>query len=279
MLQMCQSRGARVDVPIEKTGMTPMHWASTAGHIHIVRQLALWGCSLDPADEKGTTPLMIAAQYGRSPLLCWLARQGANTTCLDSNGDSALHWAAYKGLIEPLEMLCKLGLRPELQDAYGSNCLHLAAGRLEAAAVAWLLRHESGGAMERALDQKGRTPLEVAASRQEGNAAVALLRGQRNGFELALRPDGIGAAVLPAASLGHAVMRWLYDTGFRVQEMVDGQAARGGRDCGSPDDASAELSEVASASAIREREAVGRERELPAWEARPVSEMVPAVEE
>ena len=203
-----QRYGPRLDVRAASSGMTPLHWACTHGHINVSRFLISSGCSIDATDIKQTTPLMVAAQYGHTELLSWLAQEGADIHRIDSDGDTALHWAAYRGNVALLDMLCKLGMSPAVQDHYGSTALHLAAGQSQTRAVAWLMQHAESEAMLTAQDDKGRVPLQVAAYRGS-YATRRILEG---------RHDPPEVDVVPLKGTMHGIANWLYEAKFVAED-------------------------------------------------------------
>lgn len=91
-LVLCQSlikRGGQVN----KTGWTPLHYASTGGHIEVMRLLLDTYAYIDAASPNGTTPLMMAAQYGSDAAVKLLIEEGADPTIKNGLGLSAFDFA------------------------------------------------------------------------------------------------------------------------------------------------------------------------------------------
>jgi ankyrin repeat protein len=78
-LALCQAlikRGGNVNKP----GWAPLHYASTNGHLEVMRLLLEEYAYIDAASPNGTTPLMMAAQYGSDDAVRLLLEEGADPT-------------------------------------------------------------------------------------------------------------------------------------------------------------------------------------------------------
>ena len=84
VIEWLADSNAPLDTPIESSGMAPIHWASTRGHVDAVRLLLQRGVHIDSLDSKKTTPLAIAAQYDHTLLVFFLVRERADITLLDN---------------------------------------------------------------------------------------------------------------------------------------------------------------------------------------------------
>jgi len=74
LAQLLIDQGAEVN----KTGWTPLHYASTKGHIDMMRLLMENDAYLDAESPNGTTPLMMAAHYGTAKAVKLLLEEGAD---------------------------------------------------------------------------------------------------------------------------------------------------------------------------------------------------------
>ena len=168
----------------DRTGMHPLHWACTRGHVEVVHLLMQRGAELNCLDKSGCTPLLIASQYGHPLLVSYLMQRGADANKLDHEGDSALHWAAYKGNGELVALFTGMGLPLDAQDSFGQTPLHLAALRNNFAATEVLVEQaEERGIKEVLLklpDKEGKTPIGLA--QKKGNKRIeARLRTAASG--------------------------------------------------------------------------------------------------
>lgn len=83
------ARGADVN----KTGWTPLHYASTSGDTAIIQMLLDENAYIDAESPNGTTPLMMAAMYGTPAAVKLLLDSGADPTPKNQLGLSALDFA------------------------------------------------------------------------------------------------------------------------------------------------------------------------------------------
>jgi len=202
----------------DRTGMHPLHWACTRGHVEVVHLLMQRGAELNCLDKSGCTPLLIASQYGHPLLVSYLMQRGADANKLDHEGDSALHWAAYKGNGELVALFTGMGLPLDAQDSFGQTPLHLAALRNNFAATEVLVEQaEERGIKEVLLklpDKEGKTPIGLA--QKKGNKRIeARLRTAASGWSLA-RPWDI---------YGHIAVGSRAPYYFVILQMILGAAA------------------------------------------------------
>lgn len=109
-----------------------MHWAALKGHVGAVLFLARAGADVNVKDEFSFTPVTRASQNGHLLAVLGLLQAGADPALCDQEGHNALHWAVY-------------------------HRQHLV--------VAWLLQASAlCGAID-AADQRGATPLHLAAKK------------------------------------------------------------------------------------------------------------------
>jgi hypothetical protein len=140
---------------------TPLHLASSQGHVELARVLLDHGAVATAQGGDGLTPLHWASHRGHLELARVLFEHGAVATAQDRNGRTPLHWASYLGHLELVRVLLEHGAVATAQDEDGMTPLSLASrgGHLELARV--LLEY---GAVATAQDRYGSTSLSLASS-------------------------------------------------------------------------------------------------------------------
>jgi ankyrin repeat protein len=78
---------------VNKTGWTPLHYASTSGHLAIIELLLEHHAYIDAESPNGTTPLMMAAHYGSSAAVKLLLQAGADPSLKNQLGLTAEDFA------------------------------------------------------------------------------------------------------------------------------------------------------------------------------------------
>lgn len=94
-------RGADVN----KTGWTPLHYASTGGHLAIMELLLEHHAYIDAESPNGTTPLMMAAQYGSIEAIKLLLEAGADPRLKNQLGLNAIDFAHRVNRAEAAELI------------------------------------------------------------------------------------------------------------------------------------------------------------------------------
>ena len=111
-------------------GFTPLHLASSKGHIEIVEFLLNHGADIELEIFNGETPLMLAAQYaryGQYETIKTLLEHGAMVNHKDQHGRTALHYAAMHRGKEIMNLLISYGADVNARDKHQSTPLHQAA--------------------------------------------------------------------------------------------------------------------------------------------------------
>lgn len=78
---------------INKTGWTPLHYATSTGQVAIISLLLENSAYIDAESPNGTTPLMMAAMYGTSAAVSFLLQEGADPGLKNQHGLTALDFA------------------------------------------------------------------------------------------------------------------------------------------------------------------------------------------
>jgi len=83
---LVQSNKAKID----HIGWTPLHYASSRGHLEVVQYLLANGAIVDSMSPGNTTPLMMAVQSGNEQLVKLLLDKGADIKVRNGNGLTAI---------------------------------------------------------------------------------------------------------------------------------------------------------------------------------------------
>ena len=78
------------EVPVNRTGWTPLHYACTNGHLEIAQFLLEKGAVVDALSPNETTPLMMAIRAGNIQLVRLLLDRGADIRIRNQQGFSAI---------------------------------------------------------------------------------------------------------------------------------------------------------------------------------------------
>lgn len=114
----------------ESEGFTPLHLASSKGHIEIVEFLLNHGADTELEIFNGDTPLLVAARYaryGQYETLKTLLEHGAKVNHKDETGRTALHDAAMYSGKEVINLLISYGADVNAGDEDHCTPLHQAA--------------------------------------------------------------------------------------------------------------------------------------------------------
>jgi ankyrin repeat protein len=178
-------------------GSMPLHWASQKGHIQVIRTLLQHKADAKARDKNKSTPLHRASSRGYAGSARIFLEHGVDATAQDKNGWTPLHCAAFEGHVEVTHVLLKHGVDTTMQDKDGRTPLHHASseGNLEVTRV--LLEHEVDAT---AQDKDGRSPLHRASFRGHVETVRVLLK---KGADVTAQ-DKTGRTPLHNASLaGH----------------------------------------------------------------------------
>ncbi|CAG8559215.1 189_t:CDS:2 [Ambispora gerdemannii] len=151
----------------QSSGLTPLHYAASRGHLEIVRYLIdTAGAIIDMEDPTGETALLKASYIGHTHVVAFLLQRKAKVDQVDNDGWTALHNASSQGHIKIVKYL-----------------------------------YEHGGADLDAKSSKGHTPLMNAASKGHLDIVEYLLACKAN----PLIKNNFGEAAYDVAAISHEV--------------------------------------------------------------------------
>lgn len=171
LIRVCPNK-ALLDIANDD-GHTPLHLAVMSGNAVVTRMLVRAGLSLAARDRLGETPLHKASSKGHVECLQALLppvpehapRKLPSAAVLDQknyNGQACVHLAASAGHLEALQTLVYYGANINLtENLAGWTALHIAARRGDARLVQYL-RERCPGVGSSARDYANRTPRRLA---------------------------------------------------------------------------------------------------------------------
>jgi len=215
----------------DRTGGTALTHAARGGHVASIKLLVARGADVDLRNVEGSTPLFVAVELNRLEAAEALIGLGAKVNLPGRAGVTPLSAAAFNGSARLVEALLVHGADPAARDASGKAAILYAAARgfnpvvmrlLDAGAdvnatygngltlLMWAVGYANGvpasdgvalvtqllgkGAALDVRDDRGRTPLMIAAGLDHDDVADVLLR---RGADRTLRDkDGKTAADL-----------------------------------------------------------------------------------
>ena len=165
-------RGRRKIDPADTLGVTPLMLAAANGHADFLARLLELGANPALQDHEGRTALHLAAENGCGAAANALVANGAEVDAVDRYGNTPLHFAAANGHAGIAECLLAAGARVNAKDTiYSSTPLHKVArgGHID------VLTALAAGADLNAVNERGRTPLHVAAAYGHTEMTSALI--------------------------------------------------------------------------------------------------------
>ena len=113
-------------------GRTALHEAASTGRPDFARLLLSCGAEVDARNQNGVTPLISVAtqqfgEGGHAGVARVLLSSGADVNALTNGGRSAMHAAASDGWMEGVQLLLAEGASPDVRDDRGRSPLSCAA--------------------------------------------------------------------------------------------------------------------------------------------------------
>uniref|UniRef100_A0A7E4VBG3 Ion_trans domain-containing protein n=1 Tax=Panagrellus redivivus TaxID=6233 RepID=A0A7E4VBG3_PANRE len=162
---------ARIDV-FDENGRTALHLAAANGHVELTQVLLQYKAFVNSKAKNGEAPLHLAAQFGHVKVVNVLVQDhGASLEAITLDNQTALHFAAKYGQLGVSQTLLALGANPNARDDKGQTPLHLAAENDYPDVVKLFLKmKQNNRAVLTAIDQNGFTCAHIAA--MKGSLAV-----------------------------------------------------------------------------------------------------------
>ena len=89
----------------DRTGNTPLHWASGNGHADVVKLLINAGADINAKNKDGDTALHRARENNHANVVELLIKEGAKVGVRNKKGEAPLSWAVDKGHTKVVNML------------------------------------------------------------------------------------------------------------------------------------------------------------------------------
>jgi ankyrin repeat protein len=171
-------KGCVADVR-DRLRRTPLHFASSKGHVGIIGILLKNGANVNAEDEGGWTPLQFAIFDKQKGAVEFLVENGADLSLGEPGAFTALHLAVYHDRKSIVKYLINEGsdIDKEISRNFwwqGYTPLHFAAGK-RYEEVASLLMEK--GANPNALNSEEKTPLDLALAGKYYSIAKLLIKG------------------------------------------------------------------------------------------------------
>ena len=184
-------------------GRTPLYWASTKGHVDVVRHLlSVKGIQVNQARDDGSTALFIASHVGHVEVVRLLLRvEGVEVNQADNDGVTALIMASQEGHVEVVRLLLGMeGVEVNQANNNGATALSMSSQNGHVDVVRLLLGVE--GVEVNQAANNGRTALNVASS--EGHVDIVRLLLGAEGVEVNQATNDGHTALSAASAEGFA---------------------------------------------------------------------------
>ncbi|XP_058838842.1 transient receptor potential cation channel subfamily A member 1 isoform X3 [Topomyia yanbarensis] len=159
----------------DKTGCSPLHYASREGHIRSLENLIRLGACINLKNNNNESPLHFAARYGRYNTVRQLLDSEKGSFIInesDGEGLTPLHIASKEGHSRVVQLLLNRGALLH-RDHNGRNPLHLAA--MSGYTQTIELLHSVHSHLLDQVDKDGNTALHLASMENKPNAVILLL--------------------------------------------------------------------------------------------------------
>ena len=153
---------------------TPLHVASSHGHMKIACRLLDFNADVEAQDKNKETPLHVGSKHGQLKLARMLIERGASMSAQNMDGQTPLHLVSEAGRVDVVRMLIESGVDVSAQDKDGQTPLHLALKAKHVDIVYLLIKR---GADVSAQNKDGQTPLHLAYEWQPSSSDLELIDG------------------------------------------------------------------------------------------------------
>ena len=126
-----------------KAGSTPLLWAASGGHVHIMDWLFdTTAPDVNEGNDVGRTALMFAVKYRHIVAAQWLMAKGADVRAASKDGSPVFHWAIFGGDLAIMNWLSGLdGVDLHASNNFGCTAVHWAAAKGDVSVMRWLFDH------------------------------------------------------------------------------------------------------------------------------------------
>ncbi|VDK70526.1 unnamed protein product, partial [Litomosoides sigmodontis] len=219
---------ARVDV-FDENGQTALHLAAANGHLKLIHLLLANKAFVNSKLKTGEAPLHLAAQNGHVRAVSALVENhGALLEATTLDNQTALHFAARCGQLIVAQTLLTLGANPNARDDKGQTPLHLAAENDYPDVVKLFLKmRQNNRAALTAIDLNGFTFAHIAAVKGSYAVIKELLVVDKAMVIQAKTKTTEATALHMAATGGHSkIVKILLENGANAEdENVHGMTA------------------------------------------------------
>ncbi|CAI2184165.1 13535_t:CDS:2 [Funneliformis geosporum] len=162
------------------SGLTPLHYAASRGHLEIVKWLIdEAGAIVDLEDQTGETALLKASYNGHSSVVAYLLQKKASVVQKDNDGWTALHNASAQGYLQIVKYLIEYtSADVDVKNNKGHTPLMNAASKGNIEIVEYLLKN--GHANPLIKNSFGETAYDAAAISLEVYICELLEKAERD---------------------------------------------------------------------------------------------------
>jgi len=173
------SKGLEAGAPVDSLApnkQTPLMWATTRGHIDVMRTLIEAQADIYARDSLGATPLLLAVQHQQHVAFLLLVAHADRDKLFaqaDDNGCGPAHWASYKGDMTSLKLLEYFDVDFNGLDTTKMTPLHRAVQSSQTSVIETLFDKQVDPSLR---DSQGRTCLDLAEENRDASMKRVLNR-------------------------------------------------------------------------------------------------------
>uniref|UniRef100_A0AC35TT07 ANK_REP_REGION domain-containing protein n=1 Tax=Rhabditophanes sp. KR3021 TaxID=114890 RepID=A0AC35TT07_9BILA len=210
---------ARIDV-FDEFGKTSLHLAAANGHLELVESLLKNKAFVNSKSKDGATPLHCSAMAGHTHVVYSLiTKYGAAVEAVTLDLRTPLHSAALYGQLGATQTLLACQANPNARDDKGQTPLHLAAEENHAHVVKLFLKMKQNKQVLTAVDSNGFTCAHIAAMKGSLGVVKELMLIDKN-MVLNAKTKSLDATTLHMACGGghNDIVKLLLDNGANPEE-------------------------------------------------------------